>query len=72
MKNTTPSGTRTFEISNPFGRTVDSITSPIGSGSAATSSKAAAIPDSIRDGFSRKRSISRIAEAELRGRGDIV
>ncbi len=36
MKNTTPSGTRTFSTSRPFGRTVDSITSPTGSGSAAT------------------------------------
>ncbi len=33
MKNTTPSGTRTFWISSPLGRIDDSMISPIGSGS---------------------------------------
>ena len=50
MKNTTPSGTRTFSTFKPLGRTFDSITSPTGFGSIATLSSAAAI-DSIRAGI---------------------
>jgi len=55
MKKITPNGTRTFCTSNPFGRTDDPITSPTGSGSRATSSRARAI-DSTPLAVSRKRS----------------
>ena len=51
-----PSGTRILLISNPLGRTDESITCPIGSRNAATSSKPMAIP-SIRSGVSRRRSV---------------
>ena len=47
MKNTTPSGTRTFSIRKPLGRSVVRISSPIGSGKSAICSRPAAI-SSIR------------------------
>ena len=57
MKKTTPSGTRVLTTSRPLGRTDDSMISPTGSGSAATSSSPTAI-SSIRLVVSRRRSIS--------------
>ena len=55
MKKITPSDTRTFCTNSPFGRTDDQITSPTGSGSIATSSKALAM-ERMRSGVSRRRS----------------
>src|SRR5215831_9366360 len=52
----TPSGTRTREILSPFGRSHDAIVWPIGSSSAATTSRPAAVA-SIRFSLSASRSI---------------
>jgi hypothetical protein len=57
MKKITPKGTRTFRTSNPLGRIVPWITSPTGSGRAATSSSPRAMA-SIRGGVSFNRSTS--------------
>src|SRR5271170_3765676 len=58
MTPTTPSGTRTRETRNPLGRTQPSVTSPTGSGRAATLRRPAAMP---RTRASLRRSRSRAA-----------
>ena len=67
MKKITPSGTRTFCTSRPLGRIDEEITSPIGSGRAATSSSA--LPMAAMPGGGELQAVDLgLAQARSRGR----
>ena len=67
---TTPSGTRTWRIRRPLGRTQPAATSPTGSGSGATVRRPPAIA-STRAGVSRRRSMTVAAGARRLGAGHV-